>query len=439
MKAQVEPVSSVKVKITVEAEPTEYKKEEAIAVRRINNSVLIPGFRKGKAPESAVRKMFADRLRQDALSAVIDKSYDQALRDFDVWPVSEPKVTLEKFEEDGTVAYFAEVEVRPKVEAVGYSGLALKKETPVVDDALVTERIEALRNQCATFEPAPEGYAAANGDMAVVDFDGTMDGEPIENGSLAGHTLMLGSGRMIPGFEEGVVGATVGEERKVGVNFPEQYHAAHLAGKPAEFSIKVTEIKCRVLPELSDEFAKTAANLESFEELKAKVAEALMYEQKNRVERDFRGNVIDMLLAANEFEVPPSLVEKQKQHSIERMSHDLTSRGIDPAAWGVDREEFQAQAEKTALRTVRWAFLSDAIAKAESVDVSDEELDGRIREIAAADGRPYAQIRGFFESQGNLESLRNTMREQKALDRVIELATVAEVSADEWNEWRVKE
>lgn len=439
MKAQVEPVSSVKIKINVELEPAEYKKEEAGAIRRINNSVTVPGFRKGKVPESTIRKIFFDRMRQEALSAAIDKSYVQVLKDMDIWPVDDPKITLEKFEDDGAVSYFAEVEVRPKVEAAGYSGLALKRETPAVTEDAVTERLEAIRNQCATFEPAGEDYAASAGDMAVVDFDGKIDGEPIENGSMKGHTLLLGSGRMIPGFEEGVVGAKAGEERTITVNFPERYHAEHLQGKPAEFSVRVTELKRRVVPELCDDFAKTAANVESLDELKAKVSESLMGEQNNRVDRDFRGNVIDMLLKANVFEVPSSLVKKQKEHTIERMRYDLSSRGIDPASWGIESAEFLAQAEKTAERTVRWAFLSDAIAKAESVDVSDEEVDERIKMIAEADGRPYAQIRGFFEQQGNIDSLKNSMREQKALDKVIELATVEDVSADEWNAWKVQE
>lgn len=435
MKAEVAPVSSVKLKITIEVEPEEFKKEELAAIRQVNRTVAIPGFRKGKAPEATIRKLFGDRVRSDALSAVVESSYTKALHDTDIWPVSEPEIKVEKFEESGAVTYEALVEVRPKVEAAGYKGIAIKRPKIEIPDAVVEGRIEALRNQCATFEPAGDDYKAAMGDMAVIDFTGKLDGEPFEGGAAKAHTLMIGAGRMIPGFEEGVIGAGAGDEITVPVTFPAEYHAPHLAGKPVEFDIKVTEVKKRVLPELCDDFAKTAANLETMAELTAKVRESLEIEHKNRVERELRTTIITTLLAANEFEVPDSLVEKQKESSIERMRHDLTQRQIDPEAWGIGNELFLDEARKAAVRAVRWAFLADAIAKAESIEVTDAEVDDRIRKIAEADGRPYAMIKGFFDREGSTESLRNSLREQKTLDLVTSEASVEEVSIEDFDAW----
>lgn len=438
MKAHFEPLSTVKIKLTVELEPQEFKKEELKALKNISRTAQLPGFRKGKAPESTIKKIFADRIRSEAVSNLVDTSYTQAVRDLKIWPVDDPDIQIQKFEEDGTLIFEAAIEVRPEVVAKDYKDLPLKKEKITVDDAAVDARLDAIRQQHGTFEPVADDYKAANGDMAVIDFVGKLDGVPFEGGSAEGHTLLLGSGRMIPGFEEGIIGATNGQALTISVTFPDQYHAGHLAGKSADFDITVKEIKKRVLPELDDEFAKTVAKEENLAAMRARLVEALENEQKNRVEHELRNDLITALLAANEFEVPESLVRRQREHSIERMSYDLSARGVDPKLAGLDSPAFLAEAEKAALRSVRWAFLSDAIAKAEGLEVANEEVEARIAAIAAADGRPVASIRAFFQQEGNMESLRNSLREQKTMDHVLGLAKVEEVDSEALAAWRAQ-
>jgi len=431
MKVQLEAITPVKTKLTIEVEPEDLKKEEEAVVKRIARSVSIPGFRKGKAPSAAIRKMYGDQVRSEAVSNVIHTTYGEALKEKEVWPVADPDIEVQKLE-DGELHYTAVVEVRPTVEPKGYKGLELKKEELSVDSTEVDARLESLRQQSGSFEESEEDYAAANGDMAVVDFLGKLDGEPFEGGKAEGHAMMLGAGQMIPGFEEGVVGMKKGEERTIDVSFPAEYHAEHLAGKPAQFDIKVNEVRRRVLPELDDEFAKKTGQFDTFDELKAKVAEMAEQEHANRIERDFKEVLIDKLLAANPFEVPDSLVERQKNHSIDRMVQDMTQRGMNPADAGIDDPKFQDEARRAAERSVRWAFLSDAIARAEQVEVTDEDVDERIRMIAEADGRPYTEIRKFFNSSDHMDSLRNTIREKKTIDAVLAEAKIEEVSADEW-------
>lgn len=435
MKAQVEALTPVRTKLTVEIPPERMQQEVQAHLDQYRRHAAIPGFRKGKAPESAVRRMFGDRAKADALSEIIRTSYGEALREHDVHPVNDADIEVDDDMSDGGLRFTATVEVRPTVVPTGYTGLSLKKERIVEDAGAAQARLEALREQHATFAPAEEGYQAANGDLVVIDFTGRIGDTPFEGGAATGHSLLLGSGRMIPGFEEGIVGAASGEERTIDVTFPAEYRAEELAGKAVQFDIKVHEVKRRALPELNDDFARQAADLETFDELKARIAEVVASEQQNRIEREFRAKMTDLLLEANPFEVPPSLVERQKEHSKQRMAEDLTRRGMDPAAMGFDTPEFDAHATQAAVRSVRWAFLLDAIATQEKVTVTEADVAERIREIAAADGRPESVIRAFFEREDHMDSLRRSLEEKKTIDAILATATVEEVDAEEWAAW----
>ncbi len=436
MKVQLERITPVKVKLAIEVSGEEMAAQEAATLNEIRRSVTVPGFRKGKAPASAIKRLYGGRVQSDVFSEAIKKSYGDALVEHDLHPVDDPDISIEEAPGDGALAYTAVVEVRPTVEPTGYEKLALKREEVRVDETAVETRLDALRQQHASFEPAPEGYEAKAGDMAVVDFLGKIDGVAFEGGAAQGHPLMLGSGRMIPGFEEGVVGAKAGEERTVTVTFPEDYRAEDLAGKAADFEIKVNEIKERRIPEADDELARTAADLETLDELREKIREQLAAEEKNRVEREFRRKLISVLLEANPFEVPEALVARQEAHSTERMRRDLTMRGLDPAVIGLDKPEFLAQARKAAERSVRWAFLQDALATKLGVTVGDAEMDERIQKIAEADGRPAEAVRAYFEKEGHLDALADSIREEMTMEAILKTADIEEVSAEAFAAWR---
>ncbi|PLX40664.1 MAG: trigger factor [Deltaproteobacteria bacterium] len=436
MKAHVEPLSPVKKKITVEIEAEDLLKEEETALARLRKQVTIPGFRKGKAPASVVKKRFGDSVRGDVISEMINKTYSQALMEQQIFPVTEADIEIEKADEDGSIVYSATVEVRPEIEPAGYEGMKLKRKAVEVTEEAIDERLEGLRKQSASLDPAPEGHEAAAGDMVAIDFVGKIDGVPFEGGSGENIPLTLGEGRMIPGFEDSIYGAKEGDEVVSEVTFPEEYHAKDLAGKAATFEIKVGEIKVRALPELDDDFAKMVAQLETLEELKADIARGLEGEEREKSKREFRGKLIEMLLEANDFEVPESVVTRQKEHSISRMTQDLTMRGMDPEAMGLDKPEFEAEARAAAERTVKWIYLRDAIAEAEGVTVDDEDVKARIIEIARADGRPLEQIMKFFESPETQQSLRDAIYEERTIELITAKADIEEVNAQEWAKWR---
>lgn len=319
MKVQVEPITAVKVKLTVEVGADQLAREEADALEKVRRSAELPGFRRGKAPMAAVKRVYGDRIRADVIGEAIRDSYSEALRQENVHPVTDADIEIESTAPDGSLTYVAVVETRPKVEPTGYTGLTLKKEELRLDETAVESRLEAIRQQHASYVPAPEGVAARDGDIAVIDFVGRIDGEVFDGGSAQGHSLVLGSGRMIPGFEEGLIGAVTGEERTVDVTFPADYRATELAGKPARFTVTVKEVKSRNVPALDDDLAKEIMEDGTLEALRERVRTALKEEDRVRIEREFKRKLVNILLAANPFEVPESIVSRQQAHSAERM------------------------------------------------------------------------------------------------------------------------
>jgi trigger factor len=435
MKAQAESINPVKTKITIEVDADDFNKQLKTELQKIRQQAAIRGFRKGKAPIETVERLYGDQARSEVVGNLIQSTYVQALRDQDVHPVNEGDIEVQKMNDDGSFTYTAVVEVRPTVTPTGYEGLALKREKVEVSDLDLEGRLEQIRQQSASFEPAEEGYAAQDGDMTVIDFIGRIDGEEFEGGKAEGHTLQIGSGRMIPGFEEGVIGAKAGETVEVKVTFPDEYAAADLAGKDAAFEVKVTEIKQSVLPEIDDDFAQNVAQMDDLEALKSYVRDSLVKEQEARVARDFRAKLVDMLLDANPFEVPDCLVAQQQESATQRMKAEFQQRGMDLDKLQMDDPKFAEQAHASATRAVRWAFLVDAIAEAHSVQVTDEDIQARIQEIADADGRPVEMVRGFFERDDNIDSLRSRLREDMTIDKITEKATIEDVDAEGWAEW----
>jgi trigger factor len=434
MKAQVETISPVKTKLTVEIPPEEVVNEEQEAFRDLRRTASLPGFRKGKAPLAALKRRFGGKVRADVMSRLIQKTYIQALQENEVFPVNDADIQLQSGADDETIAYTAVVEVRPTVEATAYSGLTLNKPRVEVEELAVEGRLEQLRSERASFDPAGDDREAADGDMVVIDYEGFVDGEAFEGGKGEERPLMLGSGTFIPGFEEALLGAKAGEDHTVEVSFPADYRAEQLAGKAASFKVRVKEVKTRSLPELDDEFAREAGPVESLEALRTQIRDRLRQEKEGEAERTFRQNTIDALLAAHPFEVPESMVADQQAHSTERLRNDMTSRGIDPAMLGLDKPEFQAMQRKGAERAVRWAFLLQAIADVEKLEATDADVDERIETIAREDGRPVSVIRGFFEQGNQLDALRNSLLERKVLDRVAELGSVEEIDAADGQE-----
>ncbi len=427
MKAEVESISPVKKKLTVEIPPEEVAREEEVALKDLRRRVTIPGFRRGRAPIAVIRRYYGERVRGDVISRLIQESYRETLDREDIVPVSDAEIEIHSIPPEGPLSYTAVVEVRPVVEPREYTGLTLKKERVAVEETEVEAELEAIRRQKATYEPAPEDHGAAEGDLVVIDYQGTLDGEPFEGGAGEDRTVLLGSGTLVPGFEEGLLGARAGEERTVEVTFPEDHPNREIAGRTAQFRVTVKEVKVQRLPELDDEFAREVAEVQTLDELRDRIREGIRREKERRAEERFREHVIDTLLEANPFEVPPTLVRSQQAHSMGRLHEDLARRGLSLDALGIDADRLQEAHRRGAERAVRWAFLAQAIARKEGIEISDQDVEQRIREIAEADGRPYEAIRAYFDQEERIRGLRSWLLEKRVLDLVVEKSTVEEV------------
>ncbi len=435
MKAQVESISPVKKRLSVEIPPEEVSEKEQAALKDLRRRVTVPGFRRGKAPLDVLRRLYGERVRADVISRLIEESYQEALRQEEIVPVAEADIQIQSLPmAEESLSYTAVVEVRPRVEPRGYTGLTLKRERVEVDETEVEAELESLRRQRATFEPAPEDHEAAEGDLVVMDYEGTVDGEPLEGLTGEDRSVVLGSGVLIEGFEDALLGVKAGEEREVEVSFPDDYRSPELAGRPAVFRVRVKEVKIQKLPDLDDEFAKEVAQVEGIEELRDRIRDGIRREKERRAESALRERVVDALLEANPFEVPDALVRRQLAHTLERLREDLARRGMSLEDLGMDEARLQETQRAGAERAVRWAFLLQAIADAEGIEVTDDDVDARIREIAEADGRPYPLIRSYFEEGNRIDNLRSALLERKVLDRVLESSTVEEVDPGELQE-----
>jgi len=299
-----------------------------------------------------------------------------------------------------------------------------------VGDEEVLTQLESIRERMAPVLEQPEGTAAEIGHTIVMDYVGKIDGEAFEGGSAKGHEIELGSGRFIPGFEDGLVGASAGEDRQVEVDFPEDYGHDELAGKHAVFDVHVEAVKKREPRELDDEFAKDLGDFETLDDLRARIRGDLETERQNAADQMLRRTLVEALIERTDFEVPPGIVERQLAHQIESFRREYEHQ--------VPAEVMQSQlvrmaedGREAAANRVREAFLLEAVALAQQVEASDEDVDARLEEMAEGRGVPPAELKKMAREQGWHEAIRSELVDKKALDYLTENAEIEEVEAEE--------
>jgi trigger factor len=345
-------------------------------------------------------------------------------------PILEPGIDAKRPEAGTAFSYQARIELKPEIELPQTKGLPAKRPSAEVGEDEVLTQLESLRERTSPLVEQAEGVAAETGCFATIDFVGRVDGEAFEGGSAKGHEIELGSGRFVPGFEEQLVGAVSGEDRQLEIDFPDDYANAELAGKHAVFDVHVDAVKKRELPELDDEFAKDVGDFESLQELRDRIRSDLEGERKEAADSVLRRTVMDSLIERTDFEVPPGIVERQLQHQIESFRREYEHQV--PA--DVLQSQLVRMAEdgrEAAARRVREAFLLEAIAKAEEIEATDEDVDARLEEMAEGRGMPAAQLRKIAHEQGWHEGIRSELIDQKALDFLMGGAAVEEIDPEE--------
>ena len=422
LKTSVTELPESRVSVEAEVAPEEVERSVNRAARELGRQLRIPGFRKGKVPPPVViRRLGRDYVLDEALRRSLAEWYAEAVGEAGITPVGEPDLDVGDLPAEGQpLAFSIEIGVRPKATLGQYKGLEVGRREPAVDPAQVEAELERLRERLATLETVER--PAGNGDHIVMDYLGSIDGTPFEGGEGRDQLLELGSGRLIPGFEEQLSGAAAGEERTVEVTFPDDY-AEHLAGKAASFAVTVKEVKEKRLPELDDEFAEQSGGFDTLAELREDIETRLRAADEAAVQREFEQAVLETAAREAKVEVPGKLVHARAHELIEQTMNALARQGISKDAYlriaGKDEEELAHEAEPEAAASLRREALLEAVVAAEQLDPSDEELIEAIRPSAERAGEDPAKLLEQLRERGGIERLKEDVAERQALELLV--------------------
>jgi len=419
--------SRVRLEVEVPSEALESELRSAAA--ELGREMRVPGFRSGKVPaEVVLRQVGREAVMDEAVRRGLPGWYEQAVADAGIAAVGDPKLDLADLPEQGApLAFTIEVGVVPPAKLGDYKGLEVGRREPTVDDEEVQTELERLRESLASLETVER--AAATGDFLVIDFVGSVDGEPFEGGDARGHLVELGSGRLIPGFEEQLTGLSAGDERDVNVKFPDDYPAENLAGKDATFAVEAKEVKEKRLPELDDDFAVEAGGYDSIDELRADLEQRIAEAQERAIEGEFREAVVDAAVEGADVTVPHELVHAKAHEMWHRTSRRLAQQGIDPQRYlemvGKEEEELVTESEPDAEQALKREAVLNAIVAAEGIQVSDQEISEALREAAGGADASDKQVKRALKrarAQGADEALREDIAMRKAVDLLVENA-----------------
>lgn len=414
--------SAVEISITLTADEFLPVKNEI--VKKIAKEVEIPGFRKGHAPLDKVEATFADKIKADLADKILAANLNSIASEEKLNLVSYPYNVDVKMDDSFEVTF--KIDVYPEVTLGNYKGVEVEKENFELTDDVLAKEIDAMLSAKGSLIDAPEGHKAAMGDTVDLAFEGFVDGVAFEGGKSDSHQLKLGSKMFIDTFEDQLVGYTVGQEGEVNVTFPEQYHAANLAGKPATFKVKINAIKTEQKPELTEEFAKEAG-FESIEDLKTKKATEIKEREEARIKNMFIGKLVQKIVSESKVDVPKSMVFREVENRIFEMNEQLKMQGLDYDKYlsmvGLTQEQSFNQLAPMALNKIQVDLVLEAIAKAENIEVSDEDMAKRTEEIAKMYGMDTAKLEEELNKNNNLDnfknSLRNELKAQKAVDFIV--------------------
>lgn len=429
MKSNVEVVSNLSRKLNIQVPATSVQTAFQKIFNNIQKDVTIKGFRKGKAPMTTIKSLYGDRVKQDVVQDLIQKHYSIALDEHKLEPISYPEFEFADPTENKDFSFSAAFDVRPEISLKKYEGLEVEKEKFEFDPKKVDQVLENIRASRATFETVTEARATKLGDVAIIDFQGLMNGAPLENGSGEGHQLELGAKQFIEGFEDGVVGMKVGETKTLSLKFPDPYHSAELAGKPVEFKVTLKEIKAKVLPELTDEFLATLGGPTDLASLKKSIEEDLQKTEQKRIDDAFKNRLLKKLVNENPVDVPPSLLKEQKASLIEDFKKRMTEQGMGPDDFASYVEKWDGDFEKTASEMIQSSFLVDAIAKKHELFCKKEDLDAKFAEYAQQTGIEESRIREFYGRPEQASRLTYMITEEKVIAHLNKSVKIKEVPA----------
>lgn len=424
MKTTAERIEKNKVVLEMEIPQAEVAKALDKAYHKLAGKVNIPGFRKGKAPRKIIEmRLGKQALLDEAFDILAPAAYSKALDEQKVEPVTRPEIEVVNLKEDQDLVFKATVVTKPEVKLGDYKGLKIEKKVETVTDEKVAEELENMRNRQAKMVVA-EDAAIQNDDFAIIDFEGFVDDVAFEGGAGKSYPLQIGSGSFIPGFEEQLIGAKAGEERDVKVTFPQEYHAADLAGKEALFKVKINDVKRKELPALDDDFAKDASEFATVEELKADIKNKLEKAAEEKSEREFRNEAVKQAVENAEIDVPDVMVESRIDNMINDLAINLENRGMKLEQYltyaKMDMNGLRGSYREAALINVKTDLVLEEIVKTEKIEVSEEDIKAEVAGMAQAYGTPAEEVEKIVREQGHMGALVESVLRKKAAQLILD-------------------
>src|SRR4030067_1588071 len=421
MKVLVEDVSSVKKRIVVEVPPEDIGREIDVVYRELGAKIAIDGFRKGKVPKAILESRYKDYVMGEVASKLVENSYPKIIKEKNLSPVSRPLIDVKGGIEEGqSFSYTATVEVRPVITAQDYIGMQIKKEEISVSEADVKNGEEMLRERNAYFSEVERPVREM--DMVIVDFECFEDGKPIKDMKASEYPAEIGTNTLIPELENALKGAAKGDESEVVVKFTDEYHNKGLAGKEVLFRIKIKTVKEKILPSLGDEFAKDL-KFNDISHLRDEVRKEIVRRKEAEERERLKGEILAKLVAVNSFDIPPALVSKYAQTFVSQALEEIKSGRIKPEDAGdISPEKLQERYAKIAETRVREEMIMDAVARQEGITVSEEEIDLKMKELAAGRYQRFDEFKKKFLESGADRVVTAGILEDKVFDLIISKA-----------------
>ena len=428
MSVQVGKLEKNMAKLTVEVSAEDFKAAIKKAFNKNKNRFAIPGFRKGKAPQAMIEKMYGEGVfYEDAADEAINASYAEAMKESGLDIVSRPEVTIEKIGKDEPFVYSALVAVKPEVTLGQYKGVEVEKADASVSAEDVEAELKKVQEQNARLLTV-EDRGVEDGDQTVIDFEGFVDGKGFEGGKAEDYPLTIGSHSFIDTFEEQLIGKKIGEECEVNVTFPTEYHAADLAGKPATFKVTVKEIKVKELPELNDEFASEVSEFDTLDEYKKDVEKKLA--EKKEIEANSKNEdaVVAKVVENATMEIPDKMIDAQAENMVQDMARRMQSQGLSLDMYlkytGMTVEQMKEQARPDAEKRIRTRLVLEAVAQAENIQISDEKVDEEVAKMAEAYKMEVEKLKSYM-SESDVKQMKEDLAVQQAVDLLVAEAKLA--------------
>ena len=427
MAVKSEQVEKNLVKLTFEISREELKKGIAMAYKKNVKKISVPGFRKGKVPQSMIEKYYGEEIfYDDAINFVLPEIYDAAVKEAGIEAVARPEIDIEEIKPEEPIVVTALVTTKPEVKLGKYKGIKIDKIEYTVSEEDIDKDIEAVRKKNARIITV-EDRAVADGDIAVIDFEGFCDGVAFPGGKGENYELEIGSGSFIPGFEEQLIGAQKDSEVEVNVTFPEEYHAEELAGKAAMFKVKVHEIKAKEYPELDDDFASEVSDFETMAEYRASVKEKLEKAAEERAKTETENAVIEKAVEASSIDIPEAMIEAQIDRMVNDFAQRLSYQGMSLDMYmqytGSTMESFREGFKEQAEKQVRTSLVIEQIAKDEGFEATQEEIDEKIVEMSKMYNMEIEKLKEYLRPE-DLEGIAKEIVFVKAIEMLVNKATV---------------